>query len=201
LASFWLPGVSWEPLVAELGGEMTRGGFFRNTVVRIPVRGWTVVLTCWSWSTPDRPLKTRDRHVHTQLTAPFASPTGFRFAVSRKSFLSNLAKRLGMQDVAVGDPWFDEQFIVKSNDETCVRALFADARLRHLLLDQLELMELPNVCFEVQPPGELHFDVPFYIDDLHRLKQLIELFAQALDQLVRIGGAVPPSPAGSGAPP
>ena len=60
------------------------------------------------------------------MRAPYVNPEGFRFTIYRKGFFSDLGKLLGMQDIEVGDPEFDEAFIIKGNDEDRVR----DALLR-----------------------------------------------------------------------
>jgi hypothetical protein len=39
-----------------------------------------------------------------------------------------------MQDVEVGDPEFDEAFIIKGDDEIRVRDLFANPKIRQLIL-------------------------------------------------------------------
>jgi len=45
-----------------------------------------------------------------------------------------------MQDVAVGDPQFDERFIIKGNDKAKLRRLFADAKLRELVSTQPDIL-------------------------------------------------------------
>ena len=63
---------------------------------------------------------------YTRMRAPYVNPEGFRFTIYRKGVFSDLGKLLGMQDIEVGDPDFDEAFIIKGNDESKVRDLFAD---------------------------------------------------------------------------
>jgi hypothetical protein len=123
------------------------------------------------------------------------NPRGFRFTIYRKGFFSAIARRLGMQDVEIGDPAFDEEFIVKATDESQVRSLLSDAKIRELIAAQ------PDIHFSVKddeawffarfPEGvdELYFEVRGVIKDVERLKLLYELFAETLDQLVRIGAA------------
>ena len=55
------------------------------------------------------------------MRAPYVNPEGFRFTIYRKGLFSDLGKLLGMQDIEVGDPEFDEAFIIKGNDESKVR--------------------------------------------------------------------------------
>ena len=72
-------------------------------------------------------VHTQYSHVtYTRMRAPYINPEGFRYTIYRKGLFSDLGKLLGMQDIEVGDPEFDEAFIIKANDEGRVRELFAD---------------------------------------------------------------------------
>ena len=94
-----------------------------------------------------------------------------------------------MQDIAVGDAKFDEEFVVKGNDEPAIRRLLSDPALRALLTVQ------PKLRLEVKddegwfgahfPQGvdELHFQVMGLIKDIDRLKLLFDLFAHTLRRL------------------
>ena len=100
-----------------------------------------------------------------------------------------------MQDIEVGDPEFDEAFIIKGNDEARVRELFSDPKIRQMIQDQ------PKIRLEVKDSegwfgpkfpedvDELHFQVVGVIKDVERLKALFDLFAAVLDRLCRIGSA------------
>ncbi len=132
---------------------------------------------------------------YTRMRAPYVNPEGFRFTVYRKGLFSELGKLLGMQDIEVGDPEFDEAFIVKGTDESRVRELFADAEVRSLLLAQpqvrLEVIDSEGWFGPSFPEGvdELRFQVVGVIKDVDRLKSLFDLFAAVLDRLCRIGSA------------
>jgi hypothetical protein len=100
-----------------------------------------------------------------------------------------------MQDIEVGDPEFDEAFIIKGNDEDRVGDLFANPKIRQLIQAQ------PKICLEVNDRegwfgprfpeyvDALHFEVQGVIKDVERLKALFDLFAAVLHQLCRIGSA------------
>ena len=69
----------------------------------------------------------------TRIRAPYVNPGGFRFTIYRKSIFSGIAKAFGMQDIEIGDSPFDDDFIIKGTDESQVRALLANPRLRELI--------------------------------------------------------------------
>src|SRR5262249_38481875 len=136
----------------------------------------------------------------TRLRAPYVNPDGFRFTVYRRGVFSDIAKSFGMQDVEIGDEAFDSDFIIKGTDETKLRMLFTNPRIRDLITIQ------PEVHFTVKddegwfgpnfPEGvdELYFSVVGVITDLERLKHLYELFGETLDQLCRMGSAYENAP-------
>ena len=131
---------------------------------------------------------------------PYVNPEGFRFTIYRKSVFSGLGKLLGMQDIEIGDPEFDEAFIIKGNNEPRVQHLFADARLRALVQAQ------PTIQLDVKDSegwfgpkfpenvDELHFQVVGVLKDVERLKSLFDLFAAVLEQLCKIGSAYKQEP-------
>jgi hypothetical protein len=100
-----------------------------------------------------------------------------------------------MQDIEVGVEPFDEEFVIKANDEVKVRALLGNPELCRLIEAQ------PHIHLSVKddegwfgptfPDGvdELYFSTPGIIKDIDRLKQLYELFTATLEQLCDIGSA------------
>ena len=73
------------------------------------------------------------------MRAPYVNPDGFRFRVYRHGLFSDLGKLLGMQDVEVGQPAFDEAFIIKGTDEGKLRQLFANPKILELIDAQKDI--------------------------------------------------------------
>lgn len=179
----------WRHLAAEIGARYVEGGFWKGDKVQAAHDEWTVTLDTYAVSTGKAVI------IFTRMRAPYVNPDGFRFTVYRKGIFSGLGKRLGMQDVEVGDGAFDRDFIVKGTDEGRLRELFANPTIRDLIAKQ------PEIRFKVKddegwfgpafPDGvdELCFAVPGVIKDVERLKLLYALFAETLDQLCRMGSA------------
>jgi hypothetical protein len=59
---------------------------------------------------------------YTRVSALAQAPAEFTLRIFEETPLSSLGKKLGAQDVVVGDPRFDEIFVVKSSDEEMARA-------------------------------------------------------------------------------
>jgi hypothetical protein len=147
----------WRQLSEEIGAEFVESGFWKGGKIQAHVGPWTVTLdTCTESST--------DHSVHyTRMRAPYVNPEGFRFTIYRKGFFSDLGKLLGMQDIEVGEPDFDEAFIIKGNDEDRLRVLFSDPKIRQMIQDQpqirLEVKDSEGWCGPKFPEDvdELHF--------------------------------------------
>ena len=184
----------WRQLSTALEGRYVEGGFLKADKVEAEHGPWIVTLDTYTVSTGKSTV------IYTRIRAPYVNPDSFRFTVYRKGLFSDVGKWLGMQDIDVGDPAFDEAFIIKGNDSMKVRTLFSDPSLRHLIAAQ------PQIHLEVKdderwfgrkfPEGvdELCFQVVGVIKDVDRLRELFALFAQTLDQLCRIGSAYEQAP-------
>jgi hypothetical protein len=185
---------AWRQLSEDIGAEFVEGGFWKGNKVQAQVGTWTITLDTYT-------VHTQHSHVtYTRMRAPYVNPEGFRFTIYRKGIFSELGKLLGMQDIEVGDPDFDEAFIIKGSDEFRVRDLFADPQIRQIIQAQ------PKIRLEVKDSegwfgptfpedvDELHFQVVEVIKDIERLKALFDLFAAVLDQLCRIGSAYKQEP-------
>ncbi len=184
----------WRQLSQEIGAEFVEGGLWKGNKVQAHVKPWTITLDTYTVSTGKSSV------TYTRMRAPYVNPEGFRFTIYRKSIFSDLGKFLGMQDIEVSDPDFDEAFIIKGNDESRVRDLLANPKIRQMIQDQ------PAIRLEVKDSegwfgpkfpedvDELSFQVVGVIKDVERLKALFDLFATVLDQLCRIGSAYKQEP-------
>lgn len=184
----------WRQFSQEIGAEFVDGGFWKGKKVVARVEDWTITLDTYTQSSG------KHSTTYTRMRAPFANKDGLRFTIYRKGLLSGLGKMLGMQDIEVGYPEFDRDFIIKGNDESKVKALFANARIRELIESQrsihLWIKEVKGRRRQGLPEGtdELHFQVTGVIKDLERLKSLYELFARTLNHLCHMDAAYEDDP-------
>lgn len=184
----------WRQLCAEIHGQYVDGGFWKGDKVQIVFGQWTVTLDTFVVSSG------KSSTTYTRLRAPYVNKDGFRFTICRKSIFSGFGKLLGMQDVEVGYPEFDDTFVIKGNDESKLRALFANERIRQLIEMQPSIhltVKDDEGWFGAQFPegvDELYFSVLGVIKDLDRLKSLYYLFAETLNYLCHIGSAYEDDP-------
>ena len=179
----------WQQLSREMNARFVEGGFTKSDKVQVTHGEWTVTLDTFAVHTGKVVL------IFTRMRAPYVNPDGFRFRVYRRGVFSDIGKAFGMQDVEVGQPGFDEDFIIKGTDEGKLRQLFANPKIRELIATQ------KDIDFSVKddegwfgptfPEGvdELSFTVGGVIQDIERLKRLYELFAETLEELCRMGSA------------
>ncbi len=179
----------WRQLSEQMGARLVESRFGKGDKVEATHREWIVTLDTYVISTG------KTHAVYTRMRAPYVNPLSFRFTIYRKGIFTGLGKFLGMQDIEIGEAAFDDEFIVKATDESQIRSLLSNSKVRELIAIQ------PDIRFSVKddegwfsarfPEGvdELYFEVHGVVKDIERLKMLYELFATTLDELVRIGAA------------
>ena len=180
----------WRQLASEIDADYIDGGAWRGDKVQASHAGWLIT------------LEEHGKYHHTRLRAPFLNPGGFRFTVYRRGVFSELGKYLGMQDVEVGHPDFDRDFIIQGTDAAKLRQIFGNARIRELIAAQPRIhFEVKNAhgiferdLFAEKPPADL--DVLEFLHDnrpalknKELLRLLFDLFAETLDELCRMGTA------------
>jgi hypothetical protein len=192
----------WSQLAKEIGGQYWEQPADYND---LGGNGRTVLLTIKEWTIwleahmPRRIGLNEPGPELIHMRAPYEDKDGFRFMIFRKHFLTGVEKFLGMQDIEIGEPDFDDEFVIKGNDEVKVRALFADPRLRQLIQSQpyvslqngkSEILPGSNSLEERAPRNELYFPLRYdQSTDIARLRSLFELFTGMLTQLRSIGSA------------
>jgi len=181
----------WTALRAQIGGEVVPRTTWRGEKLRAEIGEWTITLD--EYTTMVMAGKVPIQIPHTRMRAPFPNPGGFRFSIHRASIFSYLGTLLGMQDIQIGHPEFDEAFVVKSNNEAAVRSLCNNDRLRSLVTAQpkfqLSIQDDEGWFGTEYPTGVdvLVFDVADRIREVDRLKALYDVFSESLNQLSEMG--------------
>lgn len=183
------PGAVLRQLAAQTGATYVRGRFWKRPKVLARHRNLTITL--------DMPYSGGEGSERIRLRAPYFSRDGFWFRISGSPLRNvggvlgyDLGKLVGLRDVEVGYPEFDDAFVIKASDEDKARALFANARIRELLNAQPSV----DLCVEEEGirPGvyELSYSsIIWLFADVEALRSLLDLVAETLDQLCRIGSA------------
>jgi hypothetical protein len=184
----------WSQLSREIGADYQKGGYFKSGKVTLSHGQWVITLDLHTVSSG------RNSSTFTRIRAPYVNADGFRFNVYSQTIFSRLGKLLGDQDILVGDPSFDDHFVIDGSPEDSIKRLLSNETIRQLIAAQ------PDVHFEVLdsegwfgasfPAGvdELRFETYGVLKDEPLLKQLFDLFAVVLDELCRMGSAYAQSP-------
>ena len=192
----------WKQIATEIGGEFIEGGFWDNNVVVYKHGEWQIVLDTYTVtvSTGATAAATATATAYTRMRAPFINKDGLYFNISREGFFSSIGKFFGMQDIEIGDPFFDDQFVIKGNSPEKIKLLLADDRIRELC------QRLPRTHLWIKgdegmfgtdfPEGvdELYFECVGVIKETELLKYLFGLFCLILERLVQIDSAYEDDP-------
>ncbi|MCH2204652.1 MAG: hypothetical protein MK132_02120 [Lentisphaerales bacterium] len=186
-------GEIWGQIAKDIGGRFSEGGFFGTDVLKYKHNDWELNLDTFTRSSGSG--QQRSTTTYTRMRVPFVNKDNFYFEIYPEGIFSPLGKWFGMQDVEIGDSFFDEKFIIKGNSDQRLKELFADSEIKRLIHGQ------PQIYLKVKddegwfgssfPEGvdELYFEARGVIKDTAILKDLFELFARILDHLVAIDSA------------
>ncbi len=181
---------AWQYFCDEVGAEyIVSQKRSKYDSVHAMYKSWDFVFDTFARSTGKTTI------LYTRVVAHYINSDSFRFRINRAGILSGLGKKLGMQDVVVGHPPFDKDFIIQGNDELKLKMFFEHDRIRELLHG------LPPFILEIKPDenwaihdfregkSELYFEATgiHYKDGI--MFRLYDLFAEVLDQLHHLGSA------------
>lgn len=181
----------WTQIANEIGGEYIDRGFWESDALAFQHKEWTIVLDTFSRSAGQYGSTT-----YTHMRAPFVNKDGLYFKIYRETGFSAIGKLFGMQDIEVGDRFFDYEFIIKDNSEEKIKMLLKSDQLKSLI------KSIPSMQFQVKDGDErlfsrsfpqgvdmLYFESTGVIKDTTTLRNLFLLFSAVLERLVQIDSA------------
>ena len=188
----------WTQIATDIGGEFIEGGFWGKDVLIYKHGEWQILLDTYTVTTSTGTTTTST--TYTRMRAPFVNKDGLYFKISREGFFSSIGKFFGMQDIEIGDTFFDKQFVIKGNNPEKIKLLLADERIKKLCQTQ------PRIHLSIKddegwfgtdfPEGvdELFFQCVGVIKETALLKALFGLFCLVLERLVQIDSAYEDDP-------
>lgn len=184
----------WGQIAKDIGGHYDADELFKHGVLRYQSGSWEISLDTYTVSTG------KTSTTYTRMRAPFINKDGLRFTIYPERLFSFVGKFFGMQDIEIGDSYFDNAYIIKGNNEEKIRWFLEDPQLKALIQAQ------PDIYFEIRddegwfrksfPQGvnELYFMRHGLIKDERLLKGLFDLFSFTLERLVKIDSAYQDDP-------
>lgn len=181
----------WSQIASEIGGELIDGGFWDKDILEFRHKQWTIVLDTYK-----SPGSNNSTSTYTRMRVPFVNQSNFYFNIYREGVFSSIGKLFDMQDIIIGDRFFDDQFIIKSNSEAIIKQLLESEKLKGLI------SSIPRIKFSIKdddgrifksgfPSGVdiLYFEYLGVIRDKQTLFNLFLLFSAVLERLVQIDPA------------
>ena len=184
----------WSQIAYDIGGRFKHGGFWARDYISYYHEEWEIILDTYTVSTG------KSKITYTRMRAPFANRDGLYFKIYRKGFFSGVSKFFGMQDIEIGDEYFDKDFIIKGNSEYQIGNLLAGDEIKALIERHpkihFEIRDDEGIFRQKYPDGidELYFQCVGVLKDEERIKDLFDLFAYTLERLVEIDSAYPDGP-------
>lgn len=108
--------------------------------------------------------------------------TDFRFALHHQHFIDEVGKFFGMEDIVIGYKEFDESLIIKTNNASICKEIFADAATR-MTLQQLDNFTFYTEQLEEEGRTGLFLMINEGVTDLTYLKELYVAFFNVLLKL------------------
>lgn len=187
----------WSQIADDIGGEFIEGGFWSQGVLTYQHDEWEIILDTFTTGGGQNNSST----TYIRMRAPFVNKDGLSFQIYRKNIFSFIGKMLGLQDIIIGESFFDDNFIIKGNHVEKIQQLLSYEKMRELI------HELPGIHFEIKddegffakkfPEGvdQLYFaSAAVGMKDTASLKVMFQLFAITLELLVQIDSAYDTDP-------
>lgn len=186
----------WMDLAEETNGEFADGP--TGVTCRVPLKEtpWTLTIKMNEHSLPPAPKR------QTIIAAPYRAQGNFSFALHNKTWYEEAAKPFGLQDIEIGVPDFDAEYIIQGSDPELVRQLLGSSTLRQMIQDQKHVRlavykDSAHLSQFGSVPAGIHvleFREDAEINSFERLAGLGELLSATLEQLCRIGVAAKANP-------
>ncbi len=109
--------------------------------------------------------KTKKIRVHTAIEIGITNPIAYRLDIYEEGLISKLNKYFGMQDVVIGRPTFDKEYIVKTNNEELTKTILTER-----ICDELLYMANSRFGFGFELTGtKIYYDEPKLLTTEHKM--------------------------------
>jgi len=178
----------WKEIAEELNASFIEGGIFSYCKIIFKHKIWDINLTLGS--------KKRGKHsvTTTKFSVVYKENINFNLRLYEEDFLSPVGKFFGMQDLEIGDSFFDAKYIIKSNNLELVKAFFANEEIKKILhsktnfdfkiKDQSSWNSSTLIGFKI-----IEFEIEGVMKSRRDIKMLFMFFTLVLDRLEHLGVA------------
>jgi len=196
--------ISWKRFAIEVGGTFHDAPWFHfweSYQVLVHKEPWTIKLDTYS---------VYESGSYTLMSTPYISDDGLEFEMLYSSRLEKLLNKLDrMKYIETGYPEFDSEYDIHASNESKAQALFKNAKIRQLIQS---VMSKSNSGDRILGIGSgvlrarterhwftygtaLSYSEGGIITDIGRLRSVLELITEVLNQMREIGSVspIPPS--------
>ena len=131
----------WRDTADRLKGEYYESGKRKAPRIRLQHGPWLLTLDNYTVSNGQSSV------TYTRLQGPYISAGDMVFRTYKANFFHRIGRRLGMQDIPIRNRVFDEEFVVRGNDERRIQELFSGSQLPDLL------RRYPKLRLDVKAPA------------------------------------------------
>ncbi len=175
----------WQQLAVEVNADFVKGGFAKSARVEKSYNNWTILLDTYTVNTGKSSV------TYTRMRVPYKRENDINFKLSRKNIFSCIGRMFGMPLVETYDYDFNDEFVLKGNDETVIKKIFQNQSIKDMIKFQkrLILKVKPYKVKKSLTDSELYFQMTGVLKDMDKLKSLFSLFSVMMDELVKNGVA------------
>jgi hypothetical protein len=112
----------WKQFAQLAGLTYTREGLLSPPIVTGTYRGHPVTLYTYSRTRSLR-FGERAHRTYTALSIELATPASHWVKLTRETWLRRIYRSMGMQDIQIGDPTFDPEYMIGSDSPDYVRSI------------------------------------------------------------------------------
>lgn len=172
----------WKQFAEEIDASYDNGSLVEAKKIISKYAPWTITIDTYTQS-----IGGKINLTFTRFTSQFINDEGFNFEIYRRNRFNNLGITIGMQDIDIGYSDFDENFIIKGNDEQKIKELFSSDKIRELISDQtnIKLKINDKGWFSDTPEGldVLQLETNAVVKDIYEFRELYMLFILVLNKL------------------
>jgi len=178
---------AWTALAERRSGTVVTARKGHVKEVRFRLDTFELVLDTYAVSTGS------SAQVYTRIRALYSGRDEFRFRMYRASLFSGLGKFFGMQDIEVGHPTLDPDFVIKADSAGKIQSLLlrsgVAAALTTLGTGRFENRAFKRRGVDTTNVRELRYALPGTLREAAKLDAMIDLMEETLGHLVRNGSA------------
>jgi hypothetical protein len=180
----------WRQFSAENNGNYIVGQYDDHDSVEIIYRNHKIIFDRIN----DNPtiLIRSSPAAFTRIRLEFKSPDNLKFRIVEQTIVDDIGKLFGQQDIKTGNKEFDFRFLISSNDEYKLQALFQNKEFLSILQNtkdvHLEILEESGIFGENISPDKvmLYFISNTKIKKIEQLNTLFKLYQIIIDELTKV---------------